>query len=403
MARPMARMVITPPQGQPMQPDHPNWTWHEYGMRVGFWRLKKLFDRLKITPTIAINARVCETYPPVIRACVDAGWELNAHGYDQVPMHTLDDQKASIEKTIAIIEKFWGKRPRGWFGPGLTQTFDTLDYLSQAGIEYIGDWVLDDEPVTLKTTHKPVVALPYNFELHDIVLMALQHQTSDKMYRRVDRPFRRGLRESPPSARRSWRSRCTPICPACRTASAMSRSCSRKSCPGPASPAGTASRFWTGISPRKNSQIDALADQHNHLLSPRMAKQPTKALPRALPLLTGLTAGVFAAFAVEVQLTAMGMPVTTAWAQLTSGAPLRFTSASVLWALAGTAFVVGAATAGLLVRFPPPWRNFRRCAGSSGRPSRSGLPMWPTAPARRTTLPPVPPLSATWRRSALPR
>jgi hypothetical protein len=90
-----------------------------------------------------------------------------------------------------------------------------------------------------------------------------------------------------------------------------------------------------------------------------MAKQPTKALPRALPLLTGLTTGVFAAFAVEVQLTAMGMPVTTAWAQLTSGAPLRFTSASVLWALAGTAFVVGAATAGLLVRFPPPWRNFR--------------------------------------------
>jgi peptidoglycan/xylan/chitin deacetylase (PgdA/CDA1 family) len=154
-------------------------------MRVGFWRMKKLFDRLNITPTVAINARVCETYAPVVRACVDAGWELNAHGFDQVPMHTLADQKGSIEKTVAAIEKFWGKKPRGWFGPGLTQTFDTLDYLSQAGIEYIGDWVLDEEPVTLKTTHKPVVALPYNFELHDIVLMALQHQTSDQMYRRV--------------------------------------------------------------------------------------------------------------------------------------------------------------------------------------------------------------------------
>ncbi|MFL5046497.1 MAG: polysaccharide deacetylase, partial [Xanthobacteraceae bacterium] len=48
----------------------------------------------------------------------------------------------------------------------------------------IGDWVLDDEPVTLKTTHRPVVALPYNFEQHDIVMMALQHHTSDVMYRR---------------------------------------------------------------------------------------------------------------------------------------------------------------------------------------------------------------------------
>ena len=91
---------------------------------------------------------------------------------------------ATIKKAIDIVGKFWGRPPRGWFGPGLTQTFDTLDYLSQAGIEYIGDWVLDDEPVTLKTTHKPVVALPYNFELHDIVMMALQNHPSEEMYRR---------------------------------------------------------------------------------------------------------------------------------------------------------------------------------------------------------------------------
>ena len=185
MARPMARMVISPPQGQPMQPDHPNWSWHEYGMRVGFWRLRKMMLKLGISPTVTLNARVCETYPEVAQACVDSGWELNAHGYDQVPMHKLDDQRASIMKSMDMIEKFCGKRPRGWFGPGLTQTFDTLDYLSEAGIEYIGDWVLDDEPVTLKTAHKPVVALPYNFEIHDIVMMALQHHPSEVWHTRA--------------------------------------------------------------------------------------------------------------------------------------------------------------------------------------------------------------------------
>ena len=185
MGRPMARMVISPPQGQPMQPDHPNWSWHEYGMRVGFWRLKKMLERLGVSPTVTLNARVCGTYPRAVDACIANGWELNAHGYDQVPMHKLDDQRAVIANAMNIIEKFWGKRPRGWFGPGLTQTFDTLDYLSEAGIEYIGDWVLDDEPVTLKTTHKPVVALPYNFEIHDIVMMALQHHASDVMYARA--------------------------------------------------------------------------------------------------------------------------------------------------------------------------------------------------------------------------
>lgn len=185
MARPMARMVISPPQGQPMQPDHPNWSWHEYGMRVGFWRMKKVFERLGVNPTVTLNARVCETYPKVVEACIANNWELNAHGYDQVPMHKLEDQRAVIGKAMDIITKFSGKKPRGWFGPGLTQTFDTLDYLSEAGIEYIGDWVLDDEPVTLKTTHKPVVALPYNFEIHDIVMMALQHHASDVMHTRA--------------------------------------------------------------------------------------------------------------------------------------------------------------------------------------------------------------------------
>jgi peptidoglycan/xylan/chitin deacetylase (PgdA/CDA1 family) len=185
ISRPMARMAITPPQSRPLEPDHPNWSWHEYGMRVGFWRLRRMLEELGISPTVTLNARVCETYPRVVEACIDSGWELNAHSYDQQPMHRLDDERATIERSIEIIEHAWGRRPRGWFGPGLTQTFDTIDYLAEAGIEYIGDWVLDDEPVELRTTTTPIVALPYNFELHDIVLMNLQHHPSDMILQRV--------------------------------------------------------------------------------------------------------------------------------------------------------------------------------------------------------------------------
>src|SRR5918998_1396224 len=103
ISRPMARMVITPPQGQPMLPDHPNWSWHEYGMRVGFWRLKRMFERLGLRPTVTVNGRVCETYPDVIRACVHNGWEISAHGYEQMPMHRVEDQRASILKAVEVI------------------------------------------------------------------------------------------------------------------------------------------------------------------------------------------------------------------------------------------------------------------------------------------------------------
>lgn len=182
VTRPMPRTTLPPPQGTPLLPDVPNWSWHEYGMRVGFWRVKALLDRLGLRPTVTLNARVCLDYPVVARACVDAGWELNAHAYEQIPMHKLEDERASIRRAVEVISQFGGRKPRGWFGPGLTQTFQTLDHLAAEGIEYIGDWVLDDQPVDVRTDSGPIVALPYNYELHDIVQMAIQHHES-RVYR----------------------------------------------------------------------------------------------------------------------------------------------------------------------------------------------------------------------------
>ena len=106
------------------------------------------------------------------------GWPVSNFGIaDFLPFIIF----RNIQNPLATI---WGveasgKRPRGWFGPGLTQTFDTLDLLAEAGIEYIGDWVLDDQPVTVKTTHGPVVALPYNYEIHDIAQQMIQYHESE--------------------------------------------------------------------------------------------------------------------------------------------------------------------------------------------------------------------------------
>lgn len=91
-----------------------------------------------------------------------------------------------------------------------------------------------------------------------------------------------------------------------------------------------------------------------------MAKQPiAKIADPALPLLVGLTAGLLAALVVDVQLAARHMSVATVWSQLGSGEQVRFASASALWAIAGIAFVVGAATSALLGKYPAPWRDQR--------------------------------------------
>jgi allantoinase len=177
--RPMPRAFLSPPSGQPLLPDVPNWSWHEYGMRVGVWRFFKLFEQLAIRPTLSINARVCEDYERVAAQARDAGWEFMAHAYDQIPMHKLEDQRAMIDRTLDVIQKFTNSRPVGWLGPGLTQTFETPDLLAKAGIRYIADWVHDDEPTTISTVHGPLITLPYTVEQNDIpVMMIHQHQSS---------------------------------------------------------------------------------------------------------------------------------------------------------------------------------------------------------------------------------
>jgi allantoinase len=201
IARPMARQVLPAPTGVAVVPDVPNWAWHEYGMRIGFWRLKAALDRFGIVPTLSINGQVCNTYPRVAGAARDAGWEFMAHGFVQMPTHQVDDQRAMIARTVETIEKFTGERPTGWLAPGLTETLETVDHLAEAGIRYIGDWVLDDQPVPLQTAHGELVAMPYSVELNDIPMMAVQHHESQVFVQRVKDSFDRLYEEGRDGAR----------------------------------------------------------------------------------------------------------------------------------------------------------------------------------------------------------
>ena len=191
ISRPMARQVIPAPTGQVLLPDVPNWSWHEYGMRVGCWRFYELFKRLGIKPTLAANARICEDYPRVAEEARDAGWEFMGHAYEQGPIHKIEDQPAMIKRSLDVIENFTGTRPVGWLGPGLTQTFDTPEHLATAGIKYIGDWVYDDEPTVISTAYGPLVTLPYTVELNDIPAMVLQHHESGYWQQRCTDSFDR--------------------------------------------------------------------------------------------------------------------------------------------------------------------------------------------------------------------
>lgn len=191
ISRPMARQVLPAPTGQVLLPDVPNWSWHEYGMRVGVWRFFDLFRRLDLRPTLSINARVCDDYERVAAEARDRGWEFMGHAWDQMPIHKVEDQRSMIHRSMDRLEGFTGKRPVGWLGPGLTQTFETPELLAGADVRYIGDWVHDDEPTVISTGNGPLVTLPYTVELNDIPMMIVQHHESAYWKQRVMDQFRR--------------------------------------------------------------------------------------------------------------------------------------------------------------------------------------------------------------------
>ena len=195
ISRAMARQVLPPPTGVTVLPDVPNWSWHEYGMRVGFWRFHALYERLKIKPTLAINARVCMDYARVAQACRDSGWEFMGHSYEQGPIHNEKDQPAMIRRTLDTLQSFTGKPALGWLGPGLTETLDTPEYLAAAGIKYIGDWVHDDEPTEIMTANGSLITLPYSMETNDIPVMMVQHHEAPYWTRKCIDSFDRLYQE----------------------------------------------------------------------------------------------------------------------------------------------------------------------------------------------------------------
>jgi peptidoglycan/xylan/chitin deacetylase (PgdA/CDA1 family) len=193
--RAMPRTVLPPPYGQPLLPDLPNWAWHEYGMRVGYWRLVEVLKQFNLKATLALNGSVIERYPPVVKAALDAGWEFMGHGLVQRPMHHLENQREAIRETIKRIKAFTGKAPRGWESPGLTETFETIDLLAAEGIEYVADWVLDDQPCRIQTSSGPIVSVPYTVEMNDIAMMQIAHHPSSEWLRRGTDTFDRLWRE----------------------------------------------------------------------------------------------------------------------------------------------------------------------------------------------------------------
>lgn len=190
--------------GSGRAPDIPQWSVRDYGARVGVWRLMDALTEVGIRGTVALNSEVCDVYPPIIDACMKLRWELMGHNesntrrLNEIPP---EDERRVIQSVAVRIEKATGKRPAGWLGAGLQETWNTLDHLVAEGYRYVADWVNDDQPYVMSVGGKPLVSVPYSYEINDKPAFESQHRTPEEFDAMIRRQFDVLYREGASSGR----------------------------------------------------------------------------------------------------------------------------------------------------------------------------------------------------------
>ena len=183
----MPRGILPPPHGKsPEPPDLPNYSWVEYGMRVGLPRLFKLFAENNIPVSAFINAQVADIYPKAFDEVCKLNWELVGHGWFQESLRVAKDEEYVIKKSLDLLRKLSGQPVRSWFGPAGGETEQTPELLKGNGIEFLHDWLIDELPCWMRTKLGPIVAMPYTFELNDVPIWTVQNNSCDEMKKRVD-------------------------------------------------------------------------------------------------------------------------------------------------------------------------------------------------------------------------
>jgi hypothetical protein len=159
--------------------EHPNtynWSWREYGNRVGGFRLLDMLTALDIQPTVLVNSSCYEHCPQLLDAYRAAGTEFVAHGRTN-GLHPngldLDAERAVIAEVRDTMERGDGVAPRGWMSPGANPSAATEDLLAELGFTYTLDWPIDDQPTWMSTKGGPLMSVPYPHEVNDVPAIVL--------------------------------------------------------------------------------------------------------------------------------------------------------------------------------------------------------------------------------------
>jgi allantoinase len=169
-------------------PDVLNYSWRDYGVRVGVWRMMEIMERHSVRGTVALNSDVCGRYPRILEEGNRLHWEWMGHGTNNstlINKQSEADERALIAHVVGTIEKATGAHPRGWLSPALSESHRTLDILAENKIEYVANWVNDEQPYPMRVKAGTMISMPYSVEINDIPVFLDLKQSGETFGRMI--------------------------------------------------------------------------------------------------------------------------------------------------------------------------------------------------------------------------
>jgi len=146
-------------------------SWADYGPNVGAWRLLDVLATARVRAVFYVSGVLAEKYPGLLRAIVDAGHVVAAHGWSQhiLPVtQSAEAEKADLDACLTALETAAGQRPRGWLSPRCTPSANTPRLLAEAGLRWHADYFDQDLPRPIETEAGPLTAVPFTMEVNDM-------------------------------------------------------------------------------------------------------------------------------------------------------------------------------------------------------------------------------------------
>ena len=162
------------PMGNPLKAgvlDLQGRSWAAYGAETGVWRILDILAEAKVRAVFYTSGVLAAQYPKVLKAIVQAGHEIAAHGWSQdviPPYQTIDQETHDLARSAEAIALGGGRSPRGYISPRCTPSAQTAALLARTGYLWSADYFDHDVPRVVELAEGRLVAVPFTMEVNDM-------------------------------------------------------------------------------------------------------------------------------------------------------------------------------------------------------------------------------------------